>query len=131
MALQENYCTHCQVFKMFSIAKVIQMSKWILTVLFVLVFFGLFTATVSADQEDYKHWADKTPADWQNGALQQTNSEYYEGEVVPHYWTTNKLVPGNTYAFNIFYDYYDPSKACGFDYLAQYNLSRTTLCRNA
>jgi len=111
---------------MFSIAKVIQMSKWILTVLFVLVFFGLFTATVSADQEDYKHWADKPPADWQNGALQQSNSEYYEGEVVPHYWTTNKLVPGNTYAFNIYYDYYDPSKACGFDYLAQYNLSRTT-----
>ena len=58
------------------------MSKWILTVLFVLVFFGLFTATVSADQEDYKHWADKPPASWQNGALQQTNSEYYEGEVV-------------------------------------------------
>ena len=110
---------------MFSVAKVIQMSKWILTVLFVLVFFGLFTATVSADQEDYKHWADKPPADWQNGALQQSNSEYYEGEVVPHYWTTKKLIPGNTYAFNIFYDYYDPSKACGFDYLAQYNLSRT------
>ncbi|HQN88583.1 MAG TPA: hypothetical protein PLK36_00750, partial [Methanoregulaceae archaeon] len=102
------------------------MSKWILTVLFVLVFFGLFTATVSADQEDYKHWADKPPASWQNGALQQTNSEYYEGEVVPHYWTTKKLIPGNTYAFNIYYDYYDPSKACGFDYLAQYNLSRTT-----
>jgi len=102
------------------------MSKWILIVLFVLVFFGLFTATVSADQEDYKHWADKAPTGWQNGALQQTNSEYYEGEVVPHYWTSNKLVIGNTYAFNIYYDYYNPSKACGFDYLAQYNLSRTT-----
>ena len=102
------------------------MSKYITAGLILLVAFGLFTATVSADQEDYTHWADKPPASWQNGALQQTNSQYYEGEVVPHFWTTNKLVIGNTYAFNIYYDYYDPSKACGFDYLAQYNLSRTT-----
>jgi hypothetical protein len=77
---------------------------------------------------DYKHWADKTPGEkWQNGALQQTNSEYFEGEVVPQYWTINKLTVGSSYALNIYYDYLQANtNACGFDYLATYNANRTT-----
>ena len=85
------------------------------------------TTTFTDAQEDYKHYADKSPASWQNGALQGSNSQYFEGEVVPHYWKTEGLTPGSFYAFNIYYDYYDPSSGgfCGFDFMAQYNLSRT------
>jgi hypothetical protein len=33
---------------------------------------------------------------------------------------------GNTYAFNVVYDYYDPNAAtCGFLYLTAYNISRS------
>jgi hypothetical protein len=84
------------------------------------------TTRFTDSQEDYKHYADKAPANWQNGALQSTNSQYFEGEVVPHYWKTESLSPGQTYGFNIYYDYYDSSSGgyCGFDYMAQYNFSR-------
>ena len=82
---------------------------------------GMFTDS----QEDYKHWGDKPPAGWQNGALQSSNSQYFEGEVVPHYWKSQGLTVGATYAINVYYDYYDLNAGtCGFDYLAQYNTSR-------
>ncbi|MFT3892851.1 MAG: SdrD B-like domain-containing protein [Anaerolineales bacterium] len=87
---------------------------------------GLVTTSFTDSQEDYKHYADKSPANWQNGALQSTNSQYFEGEVVPHYWKTELLTPGQTYGINIYYDYFDTSSGgyCGFDYLTQYNISR-------
>ena len=75
-------------------------------------------------QEDYKHWGDQAPAGWRNGALQASNSDYFEGEVVPHYFTSKQLVAGQTYAINIYYDYVDGTH-CGFTELTQYNLSRT------
>ena len=66
-------------------------------------------------QENYQHWGDQAPAGWQNGALQGSNSDYFEGEVVPHYFTSNSLVAGQTYAINIYYDYVDAAKnGCGF-----------------
>ncbi len=77
---------------------------------------------------DYEHWSDKSPANWQNGALQSSNSQYFEGEVVPHYWTIQNLTSGGTYGFNIYYDYFMSQSGhnyCGFDYLAQYNTSRS------
>ena len=81
---------------------------------------------VMAAQEDYKHWSDEAPASWQNGALQASNSEYFEGEVLPHYWKTEGLTVGATYAFAIYYDYYWATEnGGGFDYLAQYDSSRT------
>ena len=45
---------------------------------------GQVVATIffTDSQEDYKHWADKAPAGWQNGTLQSTNSEYFEGEAM-------------------------------------------------
>ena len=76
---------------------------------------------VIASQEDYKHYGDKAPAGWQNGALQGSNSLYFEGEVVPHYWTSSKLVAGQAYAINIYYDYLDGSY-CGFTGMTQYNV---------
>lgn len=87
------------------------------------------TFTDTDYQPDYKHWADKSPASWQNGALQSSNSRYFEGEVVPHYWQVQSLTNGSNYGFNIYYDYFmnqSGSNYCGFDYLAQYNTSRTT-----
>ena len=83
---------------------------------------GMFTDS----QENYLHWLDKPPASWANTTIQGTNSAYFEGEVVPHYFESHRLTPGTTYAFNIYYNYYYTSKnGCGFTYLAQYNTSRT------
>ena len=83
------------------------------------------TTTFTDSQEDYKHWSD-VDTNWINGALNDTKSDYFEGEVIPHYWKAQGLTIGNTYGLNIYYDYYDPDSpaTCGFDYLAQYNLSR-------
>ncbi len=79
-----------------------------------------------ASGEDYRHWQDLPTASWSNGASQGSNSAYFEGEVLPHYFVSHSLTAGNTYAFNIFYDYYYVSKnGCGFTYFGQYNTSRT------
>lgn len=88
----------------------------------------LAETTFTDSNENYQHWKDEAPGEWTNGALHSGNSDYFEGDVVPHYWKSEKLTVGTTYAFNIYYDYYDPSGGgyCGFDYLAQYNTSRTT-----
>ncbi len=90
---------------------------------------GIVVATTSFtdSHEDYKHWSDKAPSpSWQNGALQGSNSQYFEGEVVPHWWITEGLTVNSTYGFNIYYDnYWNSGSYCGFDYLAQYNTSRS------
>lgn len=86
------------------------------------------TFTDSPSQADYKHWADKASANWQNGALQGSNSQYFEGESVPQYWKIEGLEIGQVYGFNIYYDYLDTTGShnnCGFDYLSTYNASRS------
>lgn len=85
------------------------------------------TTSFTDSHEDYKHWGDKAPSPgWQNGALQSSNSQYFEGEVVPHWWTTEGLTVNSTYGFDIYYDYHwNSGNYCGFDYLAQYNTSRS------
>ena len=44
---------------------------------------------------DYQHWLD-LDADWANGALQQTNSAYFEGDRDPHYFEAKNLRLGPT-----------------------------------
>jgi hypothetical protein len=81
--------------------------------------------SVFAAGEDYRHWSDVSST-WINGALNNTNSAYSEGETVPHWFHSDTLTIDQTYAFNIYYDFYKASSnACGFDRLAQYNLNRS------
>lgn len=86
------------------------------------------TIMFTDSREDYKHWANLPPlntTNWQNGALQQSNSQYYEGGVVPHYFTTT-LSEGLTYSFWIAYDYYiNGDDDGGFKWLNTYNLTET------
>jgi len=82
--------------------------------------------TFTDSQEDYRHWQDEGSTGWINGALNASKSNYFEGETVPHYWKSQGLTVGNTYAFNIHYDYYWASQNyCGLDYLSQYDSSRS------
>lgn len=96
-------------------------------ILALVLLFVLDGSGVWAAKENYQHWADKaTPPAWQNGPLTVNNSSYREGDVIPHYFTSEGLTVGATYAFNIYYDYYDSAKkVCGYDRLAQYNRSRS------
>ena len=83
-----------------------------------------FTDTVSTD---YQHWLNDD-ANWSNGAIQQSNSSYKEGEVVPHvYDIKGGLSPSTSYSFRIFFDYkWDTKNICGFSGLDSYNASETT-----
>jgi len=91
----------------------------------------IVAATTFTDGPDYKHWAD-IPGDWKLGDLNAQNSQYFEGEVVPHYFEVGGLQANSTYTFKIYYDYYNTQQgACGFDYMAQYNVDRTISNVNA
>ena len=76
----------------------------------------------------YQHWADGdaargTTAEWNNNILSDGKSDYFEGEVVPHvffYKASNNvpLVSGQTYSFNVTYNYYQGNtNAGGFVYM--------------
>ena len=64
---------------------------------------GIATTTFTdAVSTDYQHWLDDD-ADWSNTTLQQTNSSYKEGEVVPHvYDIKGGLSPSTSYSLRIF-----------------------------
>ena len=83
----------------------------------------------------YQHWADgdaatNSSAVWNNNILSANKSDYFEGEVIPHvfvYKATNKapLVNGQTYSFNIIYNYYQQNtNAGGFAYITTYDINR-------
>ena len=83
----------------------------------------------------YQHWADGDTAsgslaDWNNNILSDNKSDYKEGEVIPHmffYSASNNapLVQGQTYSFNITYDYYQANtNAGGFIGLTSVDTSR-------
>ena len=83
------------------------------------------TTFTDAVTVDYQHWLD-LDADWANGALQQTNSAYFEGEMVPHYFEAKNLSPSTNYTFRITFDYkWDTKNICGFSGLGTYNTDRT------
>lgn len=82
----------------------------------------------------YQHWADQADqsggASWQGDILSEGKSDYFEGEVIPHvfaYTASNNtpLTTGQTYSFNITYDYYQQNtNAGGFTGLTTFNISR-------
>ncbi len=83
----------------------------------------------------YQHWADGdaargTAAEWNNNILSDGKSDYFEGEVVPHtyfYKASNNtpLVNGQTYSFNVTYNYYQSNtNAGGFVYMTSPNADR-------
>ena len=85
----------------------------------------------------YQHWADGdaakgTAAEWNNNILSDSKSDYFEGEVVPHvfyYKASNNtpLVNGQTYSFNVTYNYYQANtNAGGFVYMTSPNTDRAT-----
>ncbi|HJS37726.1 MAG TPA: hypothetical protein VJ789_06295, partial [Burkholderiales bacterium] len=95
------------------------------------------TATTSFTDADggtnkvYQHWEDADGGAWQNNILSDNKSNYFEGEVIPHvfvYKASNNepLVNGQSYSFNITYNYYQQNtNAGGFDYITSFNVSRT------
>ena len=94
-----------------------------------------FTDAAGSTNKVYRRWADgdattgSTP-EWNNNILSANKSDYFEGEVTPHVFVYNAfknapLVNGQTYSFNITYNYYQQgTNAGGFDYMTTYNLSR-------
>ncbi|WP_291939928.1 hypothetical protein [Limnohabitans sp.] len=84
----------------------------------------------------YQHWADGdaargTSPEWNNNILSDGKSDYFEGEVVPHvffYKASNNtpLVNGQTYSFNVTYNYYQGNtNAGGFVYMTSPNADRS------
>ena len=94
------------------------------------VAFNTFTDAAGSINKVYQHWADVGTGDWNNNILSDVKSDYFEGEVVPHvfvYKASNNapLVNGQSYSFNITYNYYQQSSnAGGFVYITSYNESR-------
>ena len=74
-----------------------------------------------------KQWAD-APAflSWQ-GSLNENESDYFQGEVIPFVYSLAGLTVGTSYTFNIDYDYFHGSQnAGGYAYISpiKYNISR-------
>ena len=97
---------------------------------------GATSTTVGVVSKVYQHWADGdaasgTRAEWNNNILSDRKSDYTEGEVIPHVFvysaSNNKpLVQGQTYSFNITYDYYQANtNSGGFVGLTSVEISRT------
>ena len=88
-----------------------------------------FTDAAGNINKVYQHWADANVA-WNNNILSPNKSDYFEGEVIPHvfvYKASNNepLINGETYSFNITYNYYQQNtNAGGFDYITTFNVSR-------
>lgn len=92
--------------------------------------------STSSVSKVYQHWADGdtakgTTAEWNNNILSDGKSDYFEGEVVPHvyfYKASNNtpLVQGETYSFNVTYNYYQGNtNAGGFVYMTSPNIDRS------
>src|SRR3954453_18793806 len=90
-----------------------------------------FPRAARSPHKVYQHWADAGGAEWNNNILNNNKSDYFEGEVIPHVFVYKAssqvpLVTGQSYSFNITYNYYNQStNAGGFDYITTYNLSRS------
>jgi hypothetical protein len=94
-----------------------------------------FTDATGSTNKVYQHWADQANQpggpSWQGDILSEGKSDYFEGEVIPHvfvYKASNNtpLVNGQSYSFNIIYNYYQQNtNAGGFAYITTYNISRT------
>jgi|GEM_PF-6986304 len=89
-----------------------------------------FTDAAGSTNKVYQHWSDEDAA-WNNNILNDNKSNYFEGEVIPHVFVYNAsnsvpLVNGQSYSFNITYNYYQQNtNAGGFAYITTYNISRT------
>ena len=94
-----------------------------------------FTDATGSTNKVYQHWADgdaatQSAAEWNNNILNANKSDYFEGEVIPHVFVYKAssqvpLVNGQTYSFNVTYNYYQQNtNALGFDYLTTFNASR-------
>jgi hypothetical protein len=91
-------------------------------------------ATATNINKVYQHWADQVDqsggASWQGDILTVGKSDYFEGEVVPHVFVytaspNTPLITGQTYSFNIAYNYYEQNtNAGGFTGLTTFNISR-------
>ncbi len=95
---------------------------------------AIFTDAVGTISKVYQHWADGDAPnpipEWNNNILSDNKSDYFEGEVIPHvfvYKASNQvpLTNGNSYSFNITYNYYQQNtNAGGFAFITTYNISR-------
>ena len=89
-----------------------------------------FTDAAGSTNKVYQHWADAGGPEWNNNILNDNKSDYFEGEVIPHVFvykasSQTPLINGQSYSFNITYNYYQQNtNAGGFDYITTYNLSR-------
>jgi hypothetical protein len=80
----------------------------------------------------FRQWADAvggspthTP-EWDGNTLNDHESDYFQGQVIPFVFKTTGLTPGGIYTFNIEYDYFHGSQnAGGYAYIAPYNTSRS------
>ncbi|HUH34038.1 MAG TPA: SprB repeat-containing protein, partial [Daejeonella sp.] len=107
-----------------------------LLLLYTMILTSLFltaTTTVIAQgiSKPYQHWSDVVPGEWNNNILNDSKSNYFEGEVIPHVYaiqgkSATPLVSGQDYTFTIIYNrYQDNGNAGGFGYITTYNLSRS------
>lgn len=88
-----------------------------------------FTDAAGTTNKVYQHWSDEDAA-WNNNILNDSKSNYFEGEVIPHVFIykapSGGWVNGASYSFNITYNYYQANtNAGGFAYITTYNISRT------
>lgn len=64
------------------------------------------------------------PAQWQNGNLNSSQAEYYEGESVPYRAVVTNVTPGQTYALSIEWESTKNGKHA-HDYLTSYDFSES------
>lgn len=106
-------------------------SSFGVTLLFsVLMLVGWTAPAFSQVAKNYQHWADAAVANWNGDILNDSKSDYFEGQVIPHVHViqgTNKkpLVTGQTYTFTIVYNFYQLNTNAGdFAFVTTYNRSR-------
>ncbi|WP_158270365.1 DUF11 domain-containing protein [Limnohabitans sp. 2KL-17] len=98
-------------------------------------------SAASSVNKVYQHWADGdadrgTQAEWNNNILSDAKSNYFEGEVVPHVFyykagNSTPLVNGQSYAFNLTYNYYQANtNAGGFLFMTTPDLDRSPTAFN-
>ena len=96
----------------------------------VFILLGWADPSFSQVAKNYQHWADVTVANWNGDILNDSKSDYFEGQVIPHVHViqgTNKkpLLAGVDYTFTIIYNFYQANtNAGGFAYATTYNRSR-------
>jgi hypothetical protein len=70
-----------------------------------------------------EQWETKPQGDWITGALQQNNSDYIEGEVVPFRLEIPSKIDAGAYQFSVCRNYDDGTRR-GYLYVAPYNTDR-------